>query len=539
MLKKLFRKSLIVNQIAVLFVLLTLAWIGVFAIYTMQESADDMGQGKDVIADILPPPLYLIESQLVIYELLTADASARQLLIDRLHSLKKDYDSRIKHWEESTLDQKLKSSLMGEQRKYADLFWKEALERFLPAIRASNLEAARASAQSLHIHYEAHRKGVDATVTYGNNYAQDKIAALTMTSTRGYWMLGGAAGLGLVLVLALAAPIITRIYSNLDIAVEVATSIASGDLSRPVPPPGKNEVGILIEQLSIMRYNLNEVITAVRRDMETITHLASDLSASISKSARAGENQAEAASSIATAMEGLTASIDHIEGHARNSHDVTLASSRQSEEGGRIIHDAAGEMQLIASTVNGTANTIRELENFSGQISSIVKVIKEIADQTNLLALNAAIEAARAGEQGRGFAVVADEVRKLAERTANSTQEITGMIDKVQQCTQRAVQEIETGVRRVSEGVELANRAGDSVNAIRSSSENVTRSVDEITHALVTQASATREISKKVEEISQGTRESSSAANHIASAAHNLDALARQLSGLTGKFRVA
>lgn len=538
MLEKLRGKSLIVNQIVILLILLLLAGIGLFALHAMKESADQMGQGKDVVADILPPPLYLIEAQLVSYDLLSADVSVRQPLIDKLHSLKKDYDDRNQYWEASNLDQDLKSSLMGEQRKYADLFWKEALEHFLPAIQASNLDAARTSAQSLRIHYEAHRKGVDATVIQSNKYAGDKLDALTMTAKQSYWKLGGATGFGLLLVLVLAVPTINRIYRSLGIAGEAAAAIASGDLSRPMPAAGKDEVGVLVAQLGIMRNNLHEIITAVRRNVEAVTHSASELSASAGMSARTGESQSEAASSIAAAMEELTASIDQVESHARDARDVTLSSGRQSEEGGRIIHEAADEMQLIADTVNDTANTLRELEDFSGQISSIVKVIKEIADQTNLLALNAAIEAARAGEQGRGFAVVADEVRKLAERTANSTHEITGMIDKVQQSTQRAVQEMEAGVQRVNEGVGLANKAGDSVNGIRSGSEQVTRAVDEISHELKEQVSATREISQKVEQIAQGAEENSTTVAQTASSALHLEELARQLSGLAGKFRI-
>lgn len=538
MFEKLRGKSLIINQIAVLLILLTLAGIGLFALQAMKESADQMGQGKDVVADILPPPLYLIEAELVSYDLLSANASARQPLIDKMRSLKKDYDDRNQYWEASNLDQHLKSSLMGEQRKYADLFWKEALEYFLPAIQADNQDTARASAQNLRTHYEAHRKGVDATVSLGNKYAGEKLDTLTATAKAGYWKLGGATGFGLLLVLVLAVPTINRIYRSLGVANKAAAAIASGDLSHPMPVAGKDEVGLLVAQLGIMRNNLHEIITAVRRNVEAVTHAASELSASAGKSARAGESQSEAASSIAAAMEELTVSINQVEEHACGARDVTLSSSRQSEESGRIIHDAASDMQLIADTVNGAADTLRELEDFSGQISNIVKVIKEIADQTNLLALNAAIEAARAGEQGRGFAVVADEVRKLAERTANSTHEITGMIAKVQQCTQRAVQEMEAGVLRVNEGVGLANKAGDSVDGIRSGGEQVTRAVDEITNALKEQVFATREISQKVEQIAQGAEANSTNVTQTASSALHLEELARQLSGLAGKFRI-
>lgn len=539
MFDKLRGKSLIINQIVVLIILVMLGGFSLFALHAMKESADQMGQGKDVVADILPPPLYLIEAQLVGNDLLLAGATERQSLLDKLHTLKKDYDTRNQFWEASDLDHDVKSSLMAEQRKHADLFWKEALERFIPAIQSGNLDVARASAQNLRTHYEAHRKGVDSTVSLANKYAGDKLDTLTSTARWSYLLLGVGAGLGCVLVLLLAVPTINRIYRSLREAGEAAAAIAAGNLSHPMPPASNDEVGELVAKISIMRDNLRELIAAVHQNVEGVTQAASELSSAANGRAQAGESQSAAASGMAAAIEELSVSINQVEKNSQEAHNVTLASGRQSEEGGRIIHDAADEMRLIADTVNGTADTLRELEDLSGQISSIVKVIKEIADQTNLLALNAAIEAARAGEQGRGFAVVADEVRKLAERTANSTQEITGMINKIQQGTQRAVQEVEASVQRVNEGVELANKAGNSVTAIRTGSEQVTRAVDEITLALKEQVSTARDISRKVEQIAQGAEENSSTVTQTASSASRLESLAWQLSGLAGKFRIA
>jgi methyl-accepting chemotaxis protein len=532
-------KSLIVNQIVVLMVLLILTGVGFYSLSSMNKSANRMGDGKDVVADVLPPPLYLIEAQLVASELLQAEASARRPLVDKLLALKKDYDTRNQYWEASGLDQDLKTSLLGEQRKQADLFWKEAQESFIPAIQANNPEAAGISAKRLRLHYEAHRNGVDATVGIAGKYAERQLNGLAATARQGYWIQGMVAGLGLLLVLVLAVPTINRIYRSLREAGEIAAAIAAGDLARAMPAAANNEVGVLVTQLAVMRNNLCALVVDVRQNAQAVTRSAVELSASADVGACASEAQSEAASGMAAAMEELSVSLDQVEENAREARDVTLTSGSQSEDSGRIIHEAADEMRHIAAAVNRTAGTIRELEDFSGQISSIVGVIKEISDQTNLLALNAAIEAARAGEQGRGFAVVADEVRKLAERTGNSTQEITGMIDKTQQGTQRAVQEMEAGVRRVNEGVGLADRAGDSMTGIRTGSERVIRAVDEITLALKEQTSAAREISRKVEHIAQGARENSAMVIRTASAARELEHHASQLNEMANKFRIA
>ena len=344
--------------------------------------------------------------------------------------------------------------------------------------------------------------------------------------------------LGLVGVLGSALLTIRRISDSLKEAGLAVESISTGDLTREVPVNGQDEIGQIMSKLATMRTGLRDLIGSVRQDVDGIQSAARDLSNAAGNSARVSESQSEAASSMAASVEELSVSVDQVEEHAREARTTTIHSGSQSEEGGRIIHEAATEMGQIAEAVNATASTIRELEDFSSQISSIVNVIRDIADQTNLLALNAAIEAARAGEQGRGVAVVADEVRKLAERTGKSTQEIAEMITKIQHGTQRAAQEMEAGVQRVNEGVSLAHQAGESVTGIRASSEQVTRAVDDINGALKEQAVAARDIAQKVERIAQGAEENSASVAQTAAAARQLEAMAVELQAAAGRFRL-
>ena len=188
--------------------------------------------------------------------------------------------------------------------------------------------------------------------------------------------------------------------------------------------------------------------------------------------------------------------------------------------------------------VNKSAETVKELGKSSDQIGEIIGVIDDIADQTNLLALNAAIEAARAGEQGRGFAVVADEVRKLAERTTKATKEIAGMIKKIQADTTGAVQSMEEGTQEVERGIELADKAGMSLKEIVGVSQKVTDMVTQIAAASEEQSSASEQISKNVEGISKVTGETAQGTQQIARAAEDLNRLTENLQKLIGQFKL-
>ena len=223
-------------------------------------------------------------------------------------------------------------------------------------------------------------------------------------------------------------------------------------------------------------------------------------------------------------------------------HGHAQASQKAAEtarEGGKVVEETLSKMRAIAQSVAETATKVHELGKRSDEIGRISGVIEDIADQTNLLALNAAIEAARAGEQGRGFAVVADEVRKLAERTGNATKEIAEMIRNIQTETKTAVAAMEAGSREVESGVESTRKAGDSLQAIIKMSEQVGDMVTQIATAATEQSATTEHINNNIEEIAKIASSSESGARQTAGALQDLAGLATNLRRLVGQFRLS
>ena len=319
---------------------------------------------------------------------------------------------------------------------------------------------------------------------------------------------------------------------------EISRVSETGDFTRRIEVTSNDEIGQTARSFNTLMENLQTAFRQVHDGIEKVADSSHSLSTSSQQVANGSSSQSDAASAMAATVEQVTVSIAHVSDGAQEALRISRDSSERSERGGEIIHRAAQEMMEIANTVRQTSSSIENLGEQSNQISVIVNVIKEIADQTNLLALNAAIEAARAGEQGRGFAVVADEVRKLAERTAKSTQEITNMISVMQNSSRVAVTEMAAMVNQVDDGVALAKQAGDAIVQIRMESSDVTKTVGDISSALAEQSKASHDIAAQIEKVSQMTEMNSAAAEQAAGAATELESLAEAMRATVNRFKI-
>ncbi|MBI1905907.1 MAG: methyl-accepting chemotaxis protein [Rhodocyclales bacterium] len=337
----------------------------------------------------------------------------------------------------------------------------------------------------------------------------------------------------------LAAGMYRGTIDNLGRLSETAGRIAAGDLTARISLPCKDELQQVAASFNRMAEAVNSTVRNVRTNADMVLDAARRTAQSSSHIATASNNQSSAASSMAAAVEETTVGIDHISRNASDAREISHQSGQLSVQGGKLVHTVVAEMQDIATAVSASARSVEDLGKRSDQISTIVGVIKEIADQTNLLALNAAIEAARAGEQGRGFAVVADEVRKLAERTATSTQEIGKMIGSIQSETRAAVDNMKLGVERVARGVELTGKAGESMSEIEQGAARVVDVVREISDALAEQSAASADIARNVEAIAQMAEENSAAVSDNHDTAEQLEKLARDLQNEVARFTVS
>jgi methyl-accepting chemotaxis protein len=461
-------------------------------------------------------------------ELATLDAS-RQGVSNNLHRL-----------EEVVASDKGKALLrqVSDARKP----YSAAIDKALDAIKNGKRDEAIATLfLNIRPAQKAYLAALDEVTKFQVKLIDESVEVAESEYRRAIWVMGIATAT-LLLVAGVAAFVTIRTITGQlggepAYAAEIAHAVADGDLTRNVVTrPG--DTSSMIAAMRDMQDKLKNIVLTIQGEAERVSATAEELSASSGQVAESSRQQSQAASSMAAAVEQLTVSIDQVSERASEAARVSSHSGELSQQGTEIIQSAAAEMVSIENSVKQSSGIIQVLEQQSDEISAIVNVISEIADQTNLLALNAAIEAARAGEQGRGFAVVADEVRKLAERTAQSTQEIAQMIDKIQAGTRNAVASMESGVAQAGHGVELANQAGSSIIEIKNEAGRVVDVVGDISHSLREQSVASNEIARNVETIAQMTEENSTAVEQTAAAAHHLGEMAMSLQSMVGQFRV-
>ncbi len=318
-----------------------------------------------------------------------------------------------------------------------------------------------------------------------------------------------------------------------------AELVASGDLGVEVQVGSDDEIGQLAQSFEKMVNNLREMIGTLADSSAHVSESSSEMQTNAIQMADGAETVAIQAITVATASEEMSATSGDIAQNCQMAAEGAERANQAAEHGSEVVAKSISVMLRIAERVQSSAKTVETLGRRSDEIGAIVGTIEDIADQTNLLALNAAIEAARAGEQGRGFAVVADEVRALAERTTKATREIGQMIKAIQQETKTAVSAMEEGVSEVELGTEEATRSGEALRNIQDEINALHMQVQQIATAAEEQTATTSEISNNIHNITEVAQNTVEGARKTSSAAQHLSRLSGELERLVGQFKLS
>ncbi len=426
------------------------------------------------------------------------------------------------------------------------------LQGQLPTPYQANLQEAGVSLQAYRAAVSQYRDSqVASAAALATMNAQGEIllshsAKLTTSQTavrdadaaRAKQLLLLATVLALVFGMVAAWAITRQIVIPLNQTLKVAERVASGDLSHNLDSLRQDELGQLQRAMQSMTVGLRELIGGISDGVTQIASAAEQLSAVTEQTSAGVNSQKVETDQVATAMNEMAATVQEVARNAEEASEAAVAADQQAREGDKVVGEAIAQIERLASEVGNSTAAMGDLKRESDKIGSVLDVIKSVAQQTNLLALNAAIEAARAGEAGRGFAVVADEVRSLAQRTQKSTEEIEELIVGLQSGTQHVATIMDNSRSLTDSSVELTRRAGSALASITRTVSTIQAMNSQIATAAEQQSAVAEEINRSVLNVRDVSEQTSSASEETAASSAELARLGIYLQTLVGRFRV-
>lgn len=347
---------------------------------------------------------------------------------------------------------------------------------------------------------------------------------------------GAAAAVIMVMVVTIAGSIIRPINRTVDAMDEI--SQGEGDLTKHIEADGNDEICRMVRHFNKFVDKIHDLVYEAKQSTDQVATAAEELDTITTNSSRLIQQQTDETDQMATAIEEITHTVSEVARNAAEAAEAARNADLQAAEGSDKVGAAIKSLDQLVSTVQNSANVIHQLEERSESIGSVLSVIRDVAEQTNLLALNAAIEAARAGEQGRGFAVVADEVRQLAGRTQQSTEEIHSIISGLQQTASQAVQEMKSSLSQADQTVEVAHQANEALAIIRNAVTQINDMNMQIASAAEEQTAAANEISQNVANMVELANQGNAWTQDTATASHEMAELAEGLRATVGSFKV-
>lgn len=475
---------------------------------------------------------------IAIYRHILSNGQDQKVELEKaIDSARQSFDKSLTAYEAVARSAKGKELAKAERAAFSE--YVAFLPPLLEKSRANDLQGALAAAAPMAASRIKTASLIEEHIAVNGKNTEIRAEESRLMAQRSFY-LTLAVILGATLLIGTLSFLTIRRINHSLTAMQLAAKQIEGELDFTVKVEviGKDEVAEVAAAINRLIHKLQGNLTTIAEGANSVAASANQMTTTSTEVATAAHQQSEAASDMAATVEELTVSINHVGDRAQEANRISRESGTLAASGESVINRTVADIQDVASTVSEAAERIHGLERHSQEIANVVAVIKEVAEQTNLLALNAAIEAARAGEQGRGFAVVADEVRKLAERTAVSTTEIAETINTMRASAGDAVVSMESVVDKVSKGVESAQQANEAIRQIGEGSRSAVGMVEEIASAIREQATAMNNIAMQVERIAQMSEESSAAAGHSADTAGNLDRIAGNLQQVVSNYKL-
>lgn len=473
-------------------------------------------QGKDVIADVLPPPSYILESYFLVLQLLDEkNPIQRERLLRRSRELLEDpnegYEARRRHWSVALPPGPLRTALVEESAAHAKRFFQVRDQQLLPALLGGDVAKARELASGpLEEHYAAHREAIERVVAL----ARQQHGSLERSADDE--LETGAVTLGVlafaVLALLVATALVTHrtaasLTRRLATATDAATKVAAGDLTTSIAGSGDDESGRLLEAIRSMTQSLDSLVTRVKKASIELMSTATEFAATSRQQEATVNGFGASTSQIAAAVREISATSQELLTNIEGVSKVAGETAASASQGRDALTSMGSTMKGLERATVSVASKLSVIREKAADINLVVTTITKIADQTNLLSVNAAIEAEKAGEYGLGFIVLAREIRRLADQTAVSTLDIEQMVRQMQTAVSAGVMEMDKFTDEVRRGVATAHSIAGQMEGIISRVQSVTQSFDVVAQAMRSQSQGSKQINDAMVQLTEGARQ--------------------------------